>query len=297
MAPEQKTDARNVDHRADQYALAVTLYEMIAGRVPQGKFPPPKEVRKGIPAPLSDAIMRALNNSPAKRFPSTAAFRAQLAAKDQWTTRLFAPDNRDMLATAAFVAVLLLGGVWFLLFRTTAKPNAPANQTARPGAGAATTKSTRAADAARPEPKGSGGLSVTTTPPGAEVTLGGQFAGTSPARFTNVPAGKYTMRVVLKDYTEFSEEVEIKAGDFTTRAIALELKYKLTDPRQFFEETIRIMQQAEGYQKMQARSQALQKWREAEERLKILAQKQRSWQPLAVTQRLRECEAAIQKLQ
>jgi serine/threonine protein kinase len=296
MAPEQKTDARNVDHRADQYALAVTLYEMIAGRVPQGKFPPPREVRKGVPAPLSDAIMRALNNSPAKRFPSTAAFRAKLAEKDQWTMRLFAPENRDMLATAAFVVVLLSGGVWFAFFRTANKPAAtPAANRSGTGTNSAA-KSTRT-DTARPEPKATGGLSVTTTPPGAEVTLGGQFAGTSPARFTNVPAGKYTMRVVLKDYAEFSEEVEIKPGDFTTRTVQLELRYKLSDPKQFFDETVRIMQQAEGYQKVQARAQALQKWREAEERLRILAQKQRSWQPLAVAQRLRECEAAIQKLQ
>ena len=299
MAPEQKTDARNADHRADQYALAVTLYEMIAGRVPQGKFPPPKEVRKGIPAPLSDAIMRALNNSPAKRFPTTAAFRDKLREKDQWTTRLFAPDNRDMLATAGCVVVLLAGGGWFALQRTQTKAPPPPAATSRSTAtsNSSTAKSaTRPADA-RPEPKATGGLSVTTTPPGAEVTLGGNYAGTSPARFTNVPAGRYTMRIVLKDYAEVSEEVEIKPGDFTNRTVQLELKYKLDDPKQFFEETIRIMQQAEGYQNAQARSQALQKWREAETRLKILAQRQRTWQPLAVAQRLRECEAAIKKLQ
>jgi serine/threonine protein kinase len=299
MAPEQKTDARNADHRADQYALAVTLYEMIAGRVPQGKFPPPKEVRKGIPAPLSDAIMRALNNSPAKRFPTTAAFRDKLREKEQWTNRLFAPDNRDMLATAGCVVLLLAGGVWFALQRTQAKPATPPPSSTRStatGNSTAPKTTTRPADA-RPEPKATGGLSVTTTPPGAEVTLGGQYAGTSPARFTNVPAGRYTMRIVLKDYAEVSEEVEIKAGDFTNRIVQLELKYKLDDPKQFFEETIRIMQQAEGYQNAQARSQALQKWREAETRLKILSQRQRTWQPLAVAQRLRECEAAIKKLQ
>lgn len=297
MAPEQKTDARNVDHRADQYALAVTLYEMIAGRVPQGKFPPPKEARKGVPAPLSDAIMRALNNSPAKRFPSTAAFRAKLTEKDQWTSRIFAADNRDMLATAAFIVLLIAGGLWFAFGRTSTKPAAPGAAN-RPGqSSASSSKSARPAETVRAEPKATGGLSVTTTPPGAEVTLGGQFAGTSPARFTNVPAGKYTMRIVLKDHTEFSEEVEIRPGDFTTRTVQLELRYKLNDPRQFFEETLRIMQQAESYQKVQARTQALQKWREAEERLRVLAQKQRTWQPLAVAQRLRECEAAIQKLQ
>ena len=32
--PEQYRDAKNVDHRADIYALGMTLYEMVAGRLP-----------------------------------------------------------------------------------------------------------------------------------------------------------------------------------------------------------------------------------------------------------------------
>lgn len=300
MAPEQKTDARNADHRADQYALAVTLYEMIAGRVPQGKFPPPEEVRKGIPAPLSEAIMRALSNSPAKRFPTTAAFRNKLRERDQWTTRLLAPNNRDTLATVGCVILLLGGGTWVALRSSqTQTPTAIASTASRhsTASNAANPKAALRPADGRPEPKATGGLSITTTPPGAEVTLGGQYASTSPARFTNVPAGRYTMRVILKDYTDFSEEVEIKPSDFTSRVIQLEPRYKLDDPKQFFEDTIRIMQQAEGYQSANARSQALQKWREAESRLGLLGQRQRTWQPLAVTQRLRECEAAIKKLQ
>ena len=298
MAPEQKIDARSVDHRADQYAFAVTLYEMIAGRVPQGSFPEPKAVRPGIPSALSDAIMRGLSPSPAKRFPSMNAFRAQMQRKDQWSSRLFAPDNRDMLATAVLVCVLLGGGMFFVIFRAkagaaTAAPQKPsaAGGAVRPG-----TKPARAADT-KPEPKAVGGLSVTSTPPGAEVTLGSQYVGTSPARFANVPVGRYALRVFHKDFAEINQEVEIVAGNFVTKVVTLEPRLQITDPKEFFEATVRLMREAEGYENVRARGPALAKWKEAQERLKLLAQKYRGWQPLAVAQRLRECEAGIQKMQ
>jgi serine/threonine protein kinase len=300
MAPEQRTDARSVDHRADQYAFAVTLYEMIAGHVPQGSFTEPKAVRPGIPAGLSDAIMRGLSHSPAKRFPNMQAFRAQMQSKEQWSSRLLAPENRDMLATAGLVCLLLGGGLFFLLLRHPTGPGTVASPAGTSSSGAANprpgAKQARPPES-RPEPKALGGLSVTTTPPGAEVTLGSQYVATSPARFTNVPVGRYPMRVFLKDYAEVSQEVEIVAGNFVTREVTLEPRLKITDPKDFFEETLRLMRQAAGYESTRARGPALQAWKEAQVRLKLLSVKFHGWQPLAVAQRLQECEASIQKLQ
>jgi TolB-like protein/tRNA A-37 threonylcarbamoyl transferase component Bud32/Tfp pilus assembly protein PilF len=84
MAPEQATGGSGVDARADQYALAVTCYEMLAGRPPFGgptaaaviaerfRGPPPSvtALRPDVPEPVDAAIKRALALDPDQRFGS-----------------------------------------------------------------------------------------------------------------------------------------------------------------------------------------------------------------------------------
>ncbi len=91
MAPEQYTDAKRVDARADLYALGMTLYEMLAGRLPwdadtpefvvlqrkhAGDLPPPTTFYPGIPAPVVEAVMRALAPEPEARWADVPAFAA-----------------------------------------------------------------------------------------------------------------------------------------------------------------------------------------------------------------------------
>ena len=83
------------DGRADQYALAVTVYEMLAGRRPfletgtavmvrlgQAEGPPElHRVCPTVPEGLSRAIHRGLGKDPAARYPSCAAFAAAVLAE------------------------------------------------------------------------------------------------------------------------------------------------------------------------------------------------------------------------
>lgn len=81
MAPEQIMNAREVDHRADIYALGVVLYEILLGERPfsggagqvmfahiQQPPPDPRDIDPTIPRPIAKAILKALEKSPDDRF-------------------------------------------------------------------------------------------------------------------------------------------------------------------------------------------------------------------------------------
>lgn len=66
MSPEQ-LGGKEVDSRADIYALGVMLYEMLTGVVPQGNFDPPRKLRSSLPPPLSQLVMECLRSDPEER--------------------------------------------------------------------------------------------------------------------------------------------------------------------------------------------------------------------------------------
>jgi hypothetical protein len=85
MAPEQM-EGREVSAQADEYALAVTLYECLAGRIPfqrelaegarppRGPLEPLTQVRPGLPRALDEVLAKALARDPAERYRSCAEF-------------------------------------------------------------------------------------------------------------------------------------------------------------------------------------------------------------------------------
>ncbi len=95
VAPEQIM-GQDADGRADQYGLAVTVYEMLVGRNPFSGVPlsaipvhqttkgapPPHERCPSIPVPVSVAIHRGMSIDPGGRFGSCVEFaRAVLQAR------------------------------------------------------------------------------------------------------------------------------------------------------------------------------------------------------------------------
>ena len=150
MAPEQYTDAKSVDARADVYALAMTMYEIVAGRLPwdadasefgvlqrkhTGALPPPTDYYPSIPPWVAQALLDALRPDPTQRTPSVVAFRASLfpnAAPED----LHAGDDVDE-ATAPRPTRAGSGKVSALAFPDPSKARPPAaREEARLGAGA-----------------------------------------------------------------------------------------------------------------------------------------------------------------
>jgi tetratricopeptide (TPR) repeat protein/predicted Ser/Thr protein kinase len=111
MSPEQFRGGE-IDDKSDQYAFAVTLYEIVYGEKPfraetrhqlellvrAGKLDPPRGAK--VPGWLHDVIARGLAVDPAARYPSMTALLADLT-RDRLRFR------RRVLAAAA--AVLVLG--------------------------------------------------------------------------------------------------------------------------------------------------------------------------------------------
>lgn len=90
MAPEQRRDAKRVDRRADIYSLGVTLYEMLAGEIPQGNYKRICQIRMDINPAFDTIIEKAISSRVEERYQSaeemSTAIRAAIISEDRKET-------------------------------------------------------------------------------------------------------------------------------------------------------------------------------------------------------------------
>ena len=130
MSPEQLFGTADVDHRSDQYSLAATIYEMLAGRPPydaptrsalirKRMTEPPDRIRKflpDLPNAFEAALSRGLEREPDARHASVSELIASLE-------RASGPESpasvagrigaSTFMAAMAAVVALIAGGLWF----------------------------------------------------------------------------------------------------------------------------------------------------------------------------------------
>lgn len=77
MAPEQRDEPGEVDHRADIYSLGVVLYEMLTGELPGAALLPPSR-KVEVDVRLDEIVLRALDQDPNLRYGNATEFRNEV---------------------------------------------------------------------------------------------------------------------------------------------------------------------------------------------------------------------------
>jgi serine/threonine protein kinase len=131
MSPEQAAGERDVDARADVYALAVVGYEILAGYPPFAGptaqavilahltvTPKPlRDLRPELPPGVANAIARALAKDPNARLQTAAQFRDALGATYEGPARRRQSRSRWLGVGAAILGVIAAGVSGIVLSR------------------------------------------------------------------------------------------------------------------------------------------------------------------------------------
>jgi serine/threonine protein kinase len=145
MAPEQRINAKAVDHRADIFSFGVMLYETFAGKLPLGNFSLPSQINPELNRRLDGIILKALRQEPAERYQSIMELANDL--KEEIHPSLLSRINARLslirqtkswrkflnvriAGSVLLFAIILSGAVWFFKGiggeRTAVPPSKPA---------------------------------------------------------------------------------------------------------------------------------------------------------------------------
>lgn len=142
MAPEQRTDAKSVDHRADIFSFGVMLYEVFTGKLPIGNFALPSQVAPDLSKRFDGIILKALQQEPSERYQSIVELaedlkqeiqpsslgriKARLALITQTENRKKILDRR-IVGSVALLAILVVGFMWLFSALGGSRPRSPAS--------------------------------------------------------------------------------------------------------------------------------------------------------------------------
>ncbi len=157
MPPEQSVALSDVDHRGDIYSLGMTMYQMLAGRMPfdegsstltilkavdEQRIPPPDKYNPEMPAPLVDIIMQAIKKDRNERFQSAREMIAAIERFEQGEAEVPAPEGTRIFTPADKTQIYTKRPALKKSKKTSSKP-APQQQKSRSAAPTGDTSSSK----------------------------------------------------------------------------------------------------------------------------------------------------------
>ncbi|QQS36574.1 MAG: serine/threonine protein kinase [Ignavibacteriales bacterium] len=224
MSPEQIKGLKNVDTRSDIYSIGMSVYEMLAGRVPfdkseseyeiqkqiiEGKIPPPIRFNPLIPKQLNRFVMKAIDKDADKRYQTVSEMIKDLSSivpeesSDEEKTRLVL-DNTSIkqyteekskkkniyiwISSAAAVCIVVVS-LFLLLNSEEVKPEPPKEKKQLQGS----------FETVPPN------LFITSNPVGANVILNDENVGVTPFFRDSLKTETYKVSLSLAGYEKWSD--------------------------------------------------------------------------------------------
>src|SRR5690606_19938437 len=138
MSPEQVQGRKDLDHRSDIFAIGVTIYRMLAGRLPiekesgefavmraivESEWPPPSTYNPDLSPAVDAFVMRALAKDPEARYQSVREMRlalSKLAEEPEEKEQAQEPTTARpawLVPALSLLGVALVAVVLYLLLR------------------------------------------------------------------------------------------------------------------------------------------------------------------------------------
>lgn len=93
LAPENLSADVVPDHRADLYSVGVTLYQMLTGQIPRGRFDLPSALVPALDSRIDDIVDRAMKSDREQRYDSAIQLKTEVLAVLNATAPAHRPET------------------------------------------------------------------------------------------------------------------------------------------------------------------------------------------------------------
>jgi len=140
VAPEALNAGTALDQRADLYAVGVTLYQMLTGQIPRGRFEMPSTVVPTVDRRVDAIVDRAMKTDRDQRYATATQLRTEVVAVLEASSSIRTQDQRSKqpwlawtLATAGVLSSLWLANSYLHTSVNAPPPPASSVSTVPPG--------------------------------------------------------------------------------------------------------------------------------------------------------------------